>query len=189
MATLKHTLVMLVQDRPGVLNRVTSMIRRRNFNIDSITVGRSATPGLSRMVISVDGATTAVEQVRKQLDKIVEVVKITDITSENIISRELALIKVESTPETRQEIIRIAADVYRANIVDLTPESIIIEISGDEDKVTSIIELLRGFGLVELARTGRIAITRGCLGPLQTLSHEQPTKTRTKKSKSKTAKK
>ena len=186
MATMKHTLVMLVQDRPGVLNRVTSMIRRRNFNIDSITVGHSVTPGLSRMVISVDGVTTAVEQVRKQLDKIVEVVKITEITNENIISRELALIKVETTPETRQEIIRIVTDVFRANIVDLTPESIIIEISGDEDKVNSLIELLRGFGLVELARTGRIAITRGAMGPLQKPEHHEPGK-KQKSKKSKTA--
>ncbi len=190
MATMKHTLIMLVQDRPGVLNRVTSMIRRRNFNIDSITVGHSVTPGFSRMVISVDGATTAVEQVRKQMDKIVEVVKITDITNENIISRELALIKVESTPSTSQEIIRIAADVFRANIVDLTPDSIVIEISGDEDKVNSLIELLRGFGLVELARTGRIAITRGELGPLQKHEQEIRKKPKTQKDKkSKTAKK
>jgi acetolactate synthase-1/3 small subunit len=164
MATMKHTLVMLVQDRPGVLNRVTSMIRRRNFNIDSITVGHSVTPGFSRMVISVDGATTAV------------------------VSRELALIKVETTPETRQEIIRIVTDVFRANIVDLTPESIIIEISGDEDKVNSLIELLRGFGLVELARTGRIAITRGAMGPLQKPEHHEPGK-KQKSKKSKTAKK
>ena len=181
MATMKHTLVMLVQDRPGVLNRVTSMIRRRNFNIDSITVGHSVTPGLSRMVISVDGVTTAVEQVRKQLDKIVEVVKITDITNEDIISRELALIKVESNPSTRQEIIRIATGVFRANIVDLTPESIVIEISGDEDKVNSLIELLRGFGLVELARTGRIAITRGTIGPLQKQESEKNRKSKTQK--------
>ncbi|MFO8009223.1 MAG: acetolactate synthase small subunit [Dehalococcoidia bacterium] len=187
MVTMKHTLVMLVQDKPGVLNRVTSMIRRRNFNIESITVGRSVTPGLSRMVIIVDGATTAVEQVRKQLDKIIEVVKITDITEEDIISRELALIKVESNPESRKEIIRIATDVYRANIVDLTPESIIIEISGDEAKVNSLIELLRGFGLIELARTGRIAITRGVLGPLQ--KPMQPKNKPYKEGKKKPAKK
>ncbi len=181
MATMKHTLVMLVQDRPGVLNRVTSMIRRRNFNIDSITVGHSVTPGFSRMVISVDGATTAVEQVRKQLDKIIEVVKITDITNEDIVSRELALIKVESTPATRHEIIRIANDVFRANIVDLTPDSIVIEVSGDENKVNSLIELLRGFGLIELARTGRIAITRGALGPLQKQEQEKPGKPKRQK--------
>ncbi|NQT71251.1 MAG: acetolactate synthase small subunit [Chloroflexi bacterium] len=183
MATMKRTLVMLVEDKPGVLNRVTSMIRRRNFNIDSITVGHSVTPGLSRMVISVDGATTAVEQVRKQLDKIIEVVKITDISEENIISRELALIKVESTPDTRAEIVRIATDVYRANVVDFTPESIIIEISGDEDKVNSLIDLLRGFGVIELARTGRIAITRGKLGPLPKTGEEQPKRPKQKKPK------
>lgn len=183
MATMKRTLVMLVEDKPGVLNRVTSMIRRRNFNIESITVGRSVTPGLSRMVIIVDGANTAVEQVRKQLDKIVEVVKITDISEENIISRELALIKVESTPETRAEIVRIATDVYRANVVDFTPESIIIEISGDEDKVNSLIDLLRGFGVIELARTGRIAITRGKLGPLPKPGEEQPKRPKQKKPK------
>ena len=135
------------------------------------------------MVISVDGATTAVEQVRKQLDKIIEVVKITDISEENIISRELALIKVESTPETRGEIIRIATEVFRANVVDLTPESIIIEILGDEDKVNSLIDLLRGFGVIELARTGRIAITRGKLGPLPKIGEEPPKKPKPKKSK------
>jgi len=183
MATMKRTLVMLVEDKPGVLNRVTSMIRRRNFNIESITVGRSVTPGLSRMVIIVDGANTAVEQVRKQLDKIIEVVKITDISEENIISRELALIKVESTTETRAEIVRIATDVYRANVVDFTPESIIIEISGDEDKVNSLIELLRGFGVIELARTGRIAITRGKLGPLPKTGEEQTKRPKQKKPK------
>jgi len=173
MAAMKHTLVMLVEDKPGVLNRVTSMIRRRNFNIESITVGHSVIPGLSRMVIIVDGATTAIEQVRKQLDKIVDVVKITDISDENIISRELALIKVESTPETQKEIVQIATEVFRANVVDLTPESVVIEVSGDENKVNSLIELLRGFGLVELARTGRIAITRGKIGPLLRPGQEQ----------------
>lgn len=187
MATPKRTLVALVENNPGVLNRVTSMIRRRGFNIESITVGHSVLPGLSRMVITVDGATTAVEQVRKQLDKLIEVVKITDISEEKLIARELALIKVESSPETRNEIIQIATSVFRANVVDLTPESIVIEISGDEDKVNSLIDLMRGFGLIELARTGRIAITRGTLGPLQKPGAEPVKKPRPKKSK--TAKK
>ncbi len=187
MVAVKHTLVMLVQDRPGVLNRVTSMIRRRSFNIDSITVGHSVTPGLSRMVISVDGAITAVEQVSKQLDKIVEVVSIVDITDRDIISRELALIKVTSTPETQNEIIQLVTSVFRANIVDINPDSLVVEVSGDDNKVNSLIELLRGFGLIELARTGRIAITRGKLGPLQIPGKDavQPKKKRTtKKSKS-----
>ena len=100
MATVKRTLIALVEDKPGVLNRVSSLIRRRGFNISSIAVGSSEMPGFSKMVIVVDGATTAVDQVRKQLDKIVRVVKVTDISEGDIVSRELALIKVESTPET-----------------------------------------------------------------------------------------
>ncbi|MDY6911088.1 MAG: acetolactate synthase small subunit [Chloroflexota bacterium] len=180
MAIMKHTLVALVEDKPGVLNRITSMIRRRNFNIDSIAVGPSATPGLSRIVIIVDGATTAVEQVRKQLDKIVRVVKVTDISGENIVSRELALIKVESNPETRGEIIQLT-NIFRGNMLDVTPESIVIEITGDENKISSFIELLRGFGVIELARTGRIAMARGVLGPL--LKQEKATPKKSKKPK------
>ena len=181
MAVIKRTLVALVQDNPGVLNRITSMIRRRNFNIESIAVGHSDTPGLSRIVMIVDGATTAVDQVRKQLDKLVEVVKITDISEEDIISRELALIKVESTPETRNEIMQIATEIFRANIVDLSPNSIIIEVTGDEEKVDSLIQLLRGFGIMELSRTGRIAITRGNLGPLQKPGQDKPAHRKEKK--------
>lgn len=180
MATLKHTLVMLVEDKPGVLNRVTSMIRRRNFNIDSIAVGPAATEGQSRMVLVVDGATTAVEQVRKQLDKLVDVVKITDISEETIVSRELALIKVESTPETRSEIVQLT-NIFRGAMLDVTPESIIIEVTGDESKISSLIELLRGFGVVELARTGRIAMTRGTMGPLRMAAQEQPKRKKQKK--------
>lgn len=171
MATMKHTLVMLVEDKPGVLNRVTSMIRRRNFNIDSIAVGPAVTEGMARMVLVVDGATTAVEQVRKQLDKLVEVVKITEISEENMVSRELALIKVESTPETRAEIVQLT-NIFRGSMLDVTPDSIIIEVTGDEDKISSLIELLRGFGLIELARTGRVAMTRGLLGPLRKAGQE-----------------
>ena len=166
MAAIKHTLVALVEDKPGVLNRVSSLIRRRGFNIDSIAVGHSESPGFSRMVIVVDGATTAVEQVRKQLDKIIRVVKVTDISDESIVARELALIKVESNSDTRSEIMQVS-NIFRGNIVDVAPDSIIIEATGDEAKIDSLIELLRGFGIIELARTGRIAMTRGALGPLR----------------------
>ncbi|MBT9149021.1 MAG: acetolactate synthase small subunit [Dehalococcoidia bacterium] len=165
MATTKHTIVVLVEDRPGVLNRVVSLFRRRGFNIESLAVGHSETPGLSRMIIVVDGATTAVEQVRKQLDKLIEVVKVTDISEDNLVARELALIKVESGPSTRSEIMQIT-DIFRANILDVASDSIVIEVTGDDDKVGSLIELLRGFGIIELARTGRIAMTRGTIGPL-----------------------
>lgn len=165
-ATTKHTLVVLARDEPGVLNRTTSLIRRRGFNIDSITVGHSETQGLSRMIIIVDGATTAVEQVRKQLAKLIDIVKITDISEEDIVDRELALIKVEANNDTRSEIMQIAT-IFRANILDLTPDSAMIEVTGDASKVQSLIELLRGFGIMELARTGRIAMARGTVGPLR----------------------
>jgi acetolactate synthase-1/3 small subunit len=161
----KHTLVALVEDKPGVLNEMASLFRRRGFNIESIAVGHSEVPHMSRTTIVVDGATTMVEQVRKQLDKLVDVVKVSDITDEEIISRELALIKVKTTPSTRSEIIEIV-DIFRANIVDVGADSVTIEVTGDEDKVNSLLKLLRGFGIKEITRTGSIAMTRGGAGPL-----------------------
>ena len=166
MATTKHTLVALVEDRPGVLNRVSSLFRRRNFNIDSIAVGHTEQPNLSRMTIIVEADDAKVEQVRKQLDKVVDVVKIVDITSDDKVARELALVKVKSTASTRSEIIQIV-DIFRANIVDVSPGSLMVEVTGDEEKVGSLVDLLRGFGIREIARTGRIALTRGAVGPLQ----------------------
>jgi len=162
---MKHTLVALVEDRPGVLNRVASLFRRRSFNIESIAVGHAEQPDLSRMTIVVEGDTAKVEQVRKQLDKIIEVVKIVDITEEDMVARELALIKVRALAPTRSEIIQIV-DIFRANIVDVASDSLIIEVTGDENKVNSLLNLLRGFGIKEIARTGRIALTRGGAGPL-----------------------
>jgi len=162
---MKHTLVALVEDRPGVLNRVASLFRRRSFNIESIAVGHAEQPDLSRMTIVVEGDAAKVEQVRKQLDKIIEVVKIVDITEEDMVARELALIKVKATASTRSEIIQIV-DIFRANIVDVASDSLIIEVTGDEEKVDSLLNLLRGFGIKEVARTGRIALTRGGIGPL-----------------------
>ena len=161
----KHILVLLVEDRPGVLNRVASLLRRRNFNIENIAVGRSQHASISRMTIVVHGDTAGVEQVRKQLDKLVEVVKIVDITNDNPVSRELALIKVKATPSTRNEIIQIV-DIFRANIVDVSIDSLMVEVTGDEDKLSSLLELLRGFGIREIARTGLIALPRGGAGPL-----------------------
>ncbi len=161
----KHTIVALVEDKPGVLNRMASLFRRRSFNIESIAVGHSEVPHLSRMTIIVDGATTRVEQVRKQLDKVVDVVKVFDITEEDMIARELALIKVKATSSTRSEIIEIV-DIFRANIVDVASNSVTIEVTGDEDKINSLLKLLRGFGIKEISRTGRIALTRGGARPL-----------------------
>jgi acetolactate synthase-1/3 small subunit len=161
----KHTIVALVEDRPGVLDHMASLFRRRGFNIESIAVGHSETPHLSRMTLVVNGANTMVEQVRKQLDKVVDVVKVSDITSDKVITRELALIKVKATSVTRSEIMQIV-DIFRAKIVDVAADSVTVEVTGDEAKIDSLLNLLRGFGIKELARTGRIALTRGETSPL-----------------------
>jgi acetolactate synthase-1/3 small subunit len=178
MATQKHTLVALVQDRPGVLNRIVSLFRRRGFNIDSIAVGHSEVPHLSRVSIVVNGTTGTVEQVRKQLDKLIDVVKVFDITGEKITGRELALVKVKASSATRSEILEIA-DIFRANIVDVGSDSLTIEITGDEDKIESMLKLLHGFGVKEIARTGRVAMVRGALGV--PLAEEKTARTRVKK--------
>jgi acetolactate synthase-1/3 small subunit len=161
MVSTKHTLVALVEDKPGVLNRMVSLFRRRNFNIDSIAVGSSEMPNFSRITFVVDGSETMVEQVRKQLmGKVVEVVKVTDITDKNIVIRELALIKIKAPSVSRSEIIQIV-DIFHAEIVDVTQDNLTIEITGTEDKIESLLDLLKPFGLKELARTGRIAMTCG----------------------------
>ncbi|MBI4283604.1 MAG: acetolactate synthase small subunit [Chloroflexi bacterium] len=180
MATTKHTLIALVEDKPGVLNRMASLFRRRGFNIESIAVGHSELPHLSRMTIVVDGTTTVVEQVRKQLDKVIDVVKVSDITSTDLVARELALIKVKATSATRSEIMQIV-DIFRANIVDVSSDSVTVEVTGDEEKIDSLFNLLRGFGIKELARTGRIAMPRGGSGPL--LVENESTNSATKRQK------
>lgn len=160
MTNTKHTLVALVEDKPGVLNRIASLFRRRAFNIQSLAVGGSEHPGLSRMTTVVGGDSAQVEQVRKQLEKLINVVKVSDITEEDMVARELALIKVKATASTRSEIMQIV-DIFRANIVDVAPGSLTVEVTGDEDKLDSLLGLLRDFGVKEVSRTGRIALTRG----------------------------
>jgi acetolactate synthase-1/3 small subunit len=163
MATIKHTIVAIVQDKPGVLNRMVSLFRRRGFNIESIAVGHSEEPHLSRVTIVVDGSNAMVEQVRKQLDKLIDVVRVSDITGDKITVRELAMVKVKASSANRGEILEIA-DIFRANIVDVASDSLTIEITGDEDKIDSMLKLLRGFGIREIARTGRVAMIRGTIG-------------------------
>jgi len=180
MTTANHTIVALVGDKPGVLTRMASLFRRRGFNIESIAVGHSELPNLSRMTIVVNGSVTMVEQVRKQLDKVVDVVKVANITGDNITARELALIKVRATSSTRSEIIEIV-DIFRANIVDVASNSLTIEITGDEDKVNSLLNLLRSFGIREVARTGRIAMVRGSVGQLP--AEEKTSKSNKKQTK------
>jgi acetolactate synthase-1/3 small subunit len=165
MATTKHALVAMVADKPGVLNRMASLFRRRGFNIESIAVGHSELPNISRMTIVVNGTTATVEQVRKQLDKVVDVIKVSDVTGEGTITRELALIKVKTTSANRSEVMQIV-DIFRANIVDVASDSVTVEVTGDENKIDSLYNLLRGFGIKEIARTGCVAMTRGGSGSL-----------------------
>lgn len=180
MAPAKHTLIALVEDKPGVLNRMASLFRRRSFNIESIAVGRSEVPNISRTTIVVDGTTTSVEQVRKQLDKVVDVVRVVELSAEDTISRELALIKVKANSATRSEIMQIV-NIFRANIVDVSSDSVTVEATGDENKIDSLLTLLQGFGIRELARTGRIAMTRGLLSPLQSEKDAPGTRANKKK--------
>ena len=156
----KHTITALVQDKPGVLNRVSSMFRRRGFNIASLAVGHSELPGLSRMTFVVEGDEATVEQVTKQLHKLIDVIKVSDISDENVVSRELALIRVNASVHTRSEIMQIVG-IFRAHIVDVASSSVIIEVVGDEDKVDSLANLLRSFGVTEIMRTGTVAMSRG----------------------------
>ncbi len=155
-----HTLVSLVQDEPGVLTRVAGLFRRRGFNIESLSVGHCERPGLSRMTIVVQGDDAEVDQVTKQLDKLINVVNVTDITRRDLVARELALIKVVAQANDRSEIMQIV-DIYRAKIVDVATDSLTVEVTGGEDKIDSLLKLLLPFGITEMARTGRTALTRG----------------------------
>jgi acetolactate synthase-1/3 small subunit len=161
----KHTLIALMEDKPGVLNRVASLFRRRSFNIESLTVGHSETPGISRVTIVVGATPTGIEQVEKQLYKLVNVTKVSDVSHEPTVIRELALIKVHATAPTRAEIVQLV-DIFRAKVVDVAAESLTIEITGPEDKVDSLVQLLRPFGIKELVRTGRVAMVRGSNGQM-----------------------
>jgi len=156
----RHTLVVQVEDHPGVLNRVVSLLRRRSFNIDSITVGHSEQPGVSRMTLVVDGKEEEVEQVGKQLYKLMEVLKVTDVTDLNCVAHELALIKVASRPQQRTEILQIA-QIFDARVVDANPNSLLLEATGPEERIDSLLTMLRGFGIRELVRTGAVAMVRG----------------------------
>ncbi len=155
-----HTIVALVQDKPGVLTRVASMFRRRGFNIASLAVGKSEQPGLSRMTFVVTGGEDTVSQVTKQLDKLIDVIRVSNLSGEEVVARELALIKVRTTPENRAEIIQIV-HLFRGNVVDVGAQSMVVEITGEEDKINALNDLLEPFGIVEMLRTGLVAMVRG----------------------------
>ncbi len=159
MIELKKVIAVLVENKPGVLARVSSLFRRRGFNIDSLAVGTTDREDVSRMTIVVRGDEKTVEQVIKQLNKLIEVIKVSDL-SENSVSRILALIKVSATTENRGEIIEIA-NIFRARIVDVARDSLIIEITGDEEKINAFTNLMRQYGIKEFVRTGIISMARG----------------------------
>jgi len=168
----KHTIIALVEDRPGVLNRIASKWRQRGFNIESLAVGHSETPGLSRMTFVVDASTDA-EQVVKQVDKLIEVVSIRDVSAESMISREMAMVKVRANTSNRSQIIELV-NIFNAEMVDVGPDSVIVEITGDEEKIESFIALLADFEVIELVRTGRVAMLRGSEVSHPQEEHEEP---------------
>lgn len=156
---MKHTIAVLVENKPGVLARVASLFRRRGYNIESLTVGTTERNDISRMTIVVEGDEKVVEQVTKQLNKLVETIKVSEISKDSV-ERELCLIRVHAPPEKRGEIVELT-NIFRARIVDVSRDSFIIEVTGDEDKVNAFIDLMRQYGIKELARTGRVAMARG----------------------------
>jgi len=157
---MRHVLSALVQNRPGVLSHISGMLASRGYNIDSLAVGETEEPRLSRMTFVVVGDDSILEQVRKQLEKIVTVVRVDDISSQDHVERDLMLIKVAAAPGKRSEILELV-EIFRAQIVDVAADVVLIEISGKERKIEAFIELMRPFGIIELVRTGRIAMVRG----------------------------
>lgn len=159
--TEEHFIVALVEDRPGVMQRIAGMLRRRNFNIDSISVGSTEIPGISRITMTVHGDRLTLEQVMKQLNKLIEVVKVSELRQQESVVRELALIKVNVKSErARAEVVQYAS-IFRARIVDVSKQSMTVEITGDEEKLRAFIELMRSYGIIEIARTGKVIMARG----------------------------
>jgi len=156
----KHTIAIQVENKFGVLSRVAGLFSARGYNIESLSVGETLDPTASRMTIVVRGDEFIIEQVMKQLHKLIDVIKVTDLTDESHVERELVLIRVNAEPQHRAEIMR-TADIFRAKIVDVTPQSFTIEATGDEGKLEALVELLRPMGIQELVRTGKVAIARG----------------------------
>lgn len=157
---MKHTVAILVENKPGVLTRVAGLFSRRGFNIESLAVGVTENPDTSRMTVVVSGDDRILEQVMKQLNKLIDVIRVSDIPPEESVNRELALIKVGVDSSTRAEVMQIV-DVFRAKIVDVGIKSLVVEVTGDESKINAMEQLLRQFGIREMVRTGKIAMNRG----------------------------
>ncbi len=157
---MKHTISVLVNNRPGVLTRASALFARRGFNIDSLAVSTTQDPDISRMTIVVDGHDAVLEQITKQLYKLMDVIKVFDHQDEPCIVRELALLKVHAEPTTRPEIMQIVS-IFRGNIVDVAEDTFVVEVTGNADKIDAMAGLLRRFGIKEMMRTGRIVLSRG----------------------------
>jgi len=157
---MRHALSVLVEDRPGVLTRIAGLFGRRGFNIDSLTVAGTETPGYSRMTIIAHGDRQVVEQLEKQLYKLINVLKVSNLASTAAVERELALIKVHADAQSRAAVSQIV-DIFRARIVDVAPRSLVVEATGDRDKIEAILAMLRPFGIKEIVRSGPVAVSRG----------------------------
>lgn len=160
---MRHVLSAVVQNQPGVLAQISGMLASRGFNIDSLAVGETEDDKLSRMTFVVHGDDAELEQVRKQLDKVITVVEVQDISSEDFVERDLMLLKVRATPQQRMEI-SLLMEMFRGRVVDIGLDTLMVEISGQERKIEAFIDLMRPYGILELARTGRIAMVRGIPG-------------------------
>jgi acetolactate synthase-1/3 small subunit len=158
--TRRHTLIAIVLDKPGVLNRVSSLMRARNFNIDSLAVSHTDQPDISRMTITLRGDDVAVEQAAKQLYRLIDVLKVQDVTSEATIDHELALVKVRATDSNRAEVIKLV-ELSKGRVVDVAGESVIVEVTGTEAEVDAFLDLVRSYGIKELVRTGAVVMSRG----------------------------
>ena len=155
-----HTLSVLVENRPGVLSRVSGLFTRRGFNIESLAVSPTETPDLSRMTITVDASRFPIEQITKQLDKLIDVIKIRDLDPENMVARELALLKVRADASARSEVIQLV-EIFEAKIIDVTADTLTIQITGESDVLVQFEELMSAFGIIELVKTGVVALGRG----------------------------
>jgi acetolactate synthase I/III small subunit len=163
---MRHTFIVHAEDRPGVLTRVAEVFRRRAFNIESLTVGHTADPGTSRMSIVVDADRSAARRLEANLYKLVNVLRVDDVTDRAAVHRELALVKVATTAETRAQVMQLV-EVFRARVVNVSPASLIVEITGTEDKIDGLVEVLRPYGVMEMARSGRLAMCRGAEAPAE----------------------
>lgn len=170
---MKHTLVAKVSDQPGVLNRVASLFRRRAFNIDSLTVGHTEADDVSRMTIVVDTARVPAHIVEANLRKLVPVMEVTDVTHLPTVDRDLALIRVHCVPAERAELASLV-EIFRGRIVDVGNDSVIVEVTGDEEKVNGLVDLLRARGILEMVRTGKVAMVRGPRGEGASAAHGTP---------------